>query len=357
MPPAIRDQLAARGYLDASMPVCRATERLWLARDPFGGIRELWHQRSQVLTCNWALLWQQLRSRVPDDKYRRGSEVTALRPEGAGVLVRTTGCEERHALVVGADGYHSLVRKLVAPASRLQYAGYSLWRASVPLDRLTDAKRTEEDLTGRYLTIGFPGGHAILYLVPQSAALPGRTRLNWALYAAPPAGADFDAELHYPTGRTTGIMRDHVHALAREFFPDRWQEAILVADEQEMAVQPVRDLTLATTAAYPLLLAGDAGTITRPHTASGAVKALEDALLLEDLLTSGLPLTEALRSYGTLRANAGNLLVEVGRAIGRDQVESTPYWHEMTVERMEEWANGTLDGYVHYLYENASEQT
>jgi len=98
----------------------------------------------------------------------------------------------------------------------------------------------------------------------------------------------------------------------------------LAAEGRGIAVQPVHDLTLSTVAAPALLLAGDAGTILRPHTASGAVKALQDALLLEELFTSGFSLAESLQRYSAVRTNAGNQLVGLGQAIGRDQAEHAP---------------------------------
>lgn len=115
-------------------------------------------------------------------------------------------------------------------------------------------------------------------------------------------------------------------------------------------MHPVRDATTTSYAADPFLLVGDAATLTRPHTASGAAKALLDAKGLEHALRTGANRAEVLAIYDTERRPAGNELVAVGRRLGRAMVERTPCWTAMTSQDMPDWMAAALSGHDHYLY-------
>lgn len=93
--------------------------------------------------------------------------------------------------------------------------------------------------------------------------------------------------------------------------------------------------------------------MTRPHTATGAVKALQDALCLERVLREGPDVSAALERYADERTAAGAHLVELGRRMGRAMVEETPDWPAMGQGEVDAWFRGVLAGTRHYLYEEA----
>ncbi|NEC23474.1 FAD-dependent monooxygenase, partial [Streptomyces parvus] len=105
----------------------------------------------------------------------------------------------------------------------------------------------------------------------------------------------------------------------------------------------------------PLLLAGDAAGVTRPHTATGAVKALQDALCLERVLREGPDPATALERYADERTAAGARLVELGRRMGRALVEEVPDWPTMGQDEVDVWFRGVLAGTWHYLCEEPGE--
>ena len=103
------------------------------------------------------------------------------------------------------------------------------------------------------------------------------------------------------------------------------------------------------------MLIGDAGTVSRPHTGSGATKALQDALALEQLAQEHSDWDDLLAAYNTERVEVGRSLVEMGRRIGRAQVEETPDWGSMSPHDFEAWTEATLAGEQLYLYGDTRE--
>lgn len=86
----------------------------------------------------------------------------------------------------------------------------------------------------------------------------------------------------------------------------------------------------------------DAAGVSRPHTATGAVKALQDALCLERVLREGPELSAALERYADERSAAGAHLVELGRRMGRALAEDVPDWPAMGQDEVGVWFRGVL---------------
>jgi 2-polyprenyl-6-methoxyphenol hydroxylase-like FAD-dependent oxidoreductase len=365
IPPALHEELISVGYLDAAMPARPMSTRVWVARESTRRDgRELWRQSSSAVACNWGLLWAALRAQVPAGSYVAGRGVTAVGGRDGGAVVELDGNgegggeEQRADLVVGADGYRSTARALVDPQAKPRYAGYALWRASFPTDLASGHPHPVELLADSFVTVVFDGGHAVFYLIParQPPAGPGGNLLNVGIYARPPAGAvGDDVSLSYPPGAVTDRLVAHVRRLADEHFPPSWAEVANLADDASYGVQPVYDLPLARYRAGSVVLAGDAGTITRPHTASGATKALQDALGLEAHLRRSSDRDGALAAYDRERTAEGNRLVELGRRLGHAQIEATPDWTTMGPAEMEAWTARTLAGQHHYLYDGGED--
>ncbi len=103
-----------------------------------------------------------------------------------------------------------------------------------------------------------------------------------------------------------------------------------------------------------VMLIGDAGTVTRPHTGSGATKALQDALCLARLGQEHDEWPDLLAAYDAERTAAGVSLVRLGRRLGRDLVEHTPDWGTMTAADFDAWTRQTLSGERLYFYGNAA---
>lgn len=343
--PTLRE-LTRADFVDASMPTHSVDQRLWITRGAHGAGEEhlLWRQSSEVCLCNWGMLWQSLRRRVPDSDYRTGATVAAIAPGTAGCGVLVGGDPENFDAVVGADGIHSLVRRSLTPESSPRDSGYALWRSCYPEEMMP---RPAPELESGFATLVFPHGQAVVYLIPDRR---GRTHrlLNWAVYAYPPQAMRIGSR---PPGADAPVG-DYIKEIVQKHLPTRWAELISATPGSEIAFYPVMDLTLPDYGRDRVALIGDAGTITRPHTASGAVKALDDALYLRKALRNSGHLPEAFDGYRNNRCQAGNELTALGRRMGRDQIEYPPDWLSMSADAMDDWARGTLSGSTHYLYGN-----
>ncbi|MFD3657424.1 FAD-dependent monooxygenase [Streptomyces sp. NPDC058620] len=347
IPPALHQELVSARYLDASMETAPVGARVWVTRKPDGRTaHEFGRQPSAVVPCNWGMLWRSLRSRAGDVRYHRGLPVTSVEREpSGGALIRTAAGVESYDIVVGADGHQSVTRELLAPGLRPTPAGYVVWRGTVSPSAFAGRPEQLELLRGAWVTVAFPRGHGVFYLIPtapkRAGGAGGERLLAYAIYGYPPAPA---------AGRRQEDVATYVRTLADEHFPVEWADVVARGEHLSLMCHPVADIQVPRAADPPFLLAGDAAAITRPHTASGAVKALQDALCLERVLRDSTSTDEALRRYADERTAAGAHLVELGRRLGRAQVERTPEWHTMGPADVDTWSRAVLDGATSYLF-------
>nr|WP_308439006.1 FAD-dependent monooxygenase [Streptomyces longispororuber] len=345
-------ELESAGYLDADMQWVQLTGRRWYVRDeaapgPLG--HEIGVMPFPFRTYNWGPLWGELRRRVPETvTFRTGTTVDGVRPCPGGAVVETDdGATERFDVVVGADGYRSAVREAAFPGVRAAYAGYLAWRGAYPEERLADPDLWAVD---DCVYAVFPGGHVILYRIPDGA---GGRRVNWVLYTAPPPGVDADlgtgtsaatGPRSLPPGGLTDALSRHLRYVTDELLPPYWGAVVRATAPSELLLQPMYDYTAPRYTQGRVLLAGDAATVARPHTGAGAVKALQDATVLESAILTAVTWPDALESYDTDRTVAGRTMVDLGRRLGRALVQETPDWRSLSQADLEAWwkqADGT----------------
>ena len=353
MPVPTRSEMADAGYLDPTMVSCPAHERVWLLDDgeSVHG-RAIWRQPFPATLNDWAVLWGTLRAKVADGCYRAGAVVEALVADADGVTIGFRGGgRERFDVVVGADGYRSIVRSAVHPGLQPVYAGYVLWRGGFDEAHLLSPLPSNE-MEGALVTLCFPGGHGVFYFIPGAAGgtEPGRRRVNWAVYSPAPEGPNLDDPGWLPPGSFSGLTLAFMQRFLHRHLPAYWAAMASATDPRDVSLQPIYDLSLPTYVAGRLVLLGDAGTITRPHTGSGATKALQDALALERACSVHDNWDDVLAAYDRERCPAGNDLVDLGRRFGRLLVEDTPEWPSLTAADLEAMVTSTQRSSRVWLY-------
>jgi 2-polyprenyl-6-methoxyphenol hydroxylase-like FAD-dependent oxidoreductase len=239
------------------------------------------------------LLQQALRTTgVP---VRLGTTLARIEQEGDRVEVELgDGTRGRYDLVVGADGLHSSVRDLVfenADELRPVYAGQIIWRAELRRPReLTEYVF----LHRRYEKVGLvPISERSLYLfMVQTVADPAR-----------PPREDF-----------SGRLRDNLSGFGG-FVPELAEQisaatTIDFRELQTLLVPPpwFRDRTV---------LIGDAAHTTTPHLAFGVGIAIEDAIVLAELVGSGLTSAQLLAAFMERRFERCRLVVENSLQLSR----------------------------------------
>jgi 2-polyprenyl-6-methoxyphenol hydroxylase-like FAD-dependent oxidoreductase len=358
IPVALRESLIARDYLDKNYPFWPAKRRDWIIKQgdvPRG--RVLWEQPGEASLNNWSILWKSLRKRVADSDYREGVPVRSFDQDAAGVSVALhDGSRERFDVLIGADGYRSATRAHMFPGTSPEYAGYVLWRGNFPEARVRDREPLDmADEAHAWHTICFPGGHGVIYMIPgdEDRADVGHRRVNWAIYADTPDGVVLDEPGSVAPGQISDQLESEMHWLVAEHFPPWHASLIELTESDEISIQPIYDEKVPNYVAGRVALLGDAGTVTRPHTGSGATKALQEAMLLEDLCGEHDDWQTVLDTYDAERTAAGNSIVELGRRIGAAQVENTPPWRSMTHADFEQWTEDTLSGTRLYFYGEA----
>jgi 2-polyprenyl-6-methoxyphenol hydroxylase-like FAD-dependent oxidoreductase len=212
------------------------------------------------------------------DVVHLSAECIGFDEDADGVTARfADGREERGAILIGADGLHSTVRKQLHGDTELRYSGYTVWRAMPPFqdDRVTDAYPHQ--------AVG-PGGGFGLH--PKGALM------YWFGSMVRPEGAPDP-----PEGRKHELLKhfggwyDPIPA-AIEATPD---EAIFRSD-----IHDRKPLESWGTARVTLL--GDAAHATTPAMGQGAGMTIEDAAVLAEELSLDPGLNDRERIGAALHA-------------------------------------------------------
>lgn len=274
---------------------------------------------------SWNMLYSTMRASLPDTCIHAGETLTAFEQAGGQVRAHfASGRSETGDLLVGADGAHSTVRKLLLPGSEPRYAGYVAWRGLVPEMELAAAHRAVLDGTfafqhegdNMFLEYGVPGA--------DNATEAGRRRWNWVWFRKI-AASDLPAVLTDRTGRQhqfslpPGALQDSYAAMLRQD-ADRMLAPpfrALVNATAEPFIQLILDLTVPQMAFGRVVLLGDAAFVPRPHTAGGSAKAAANALTLAQALQQrGRSVEQALHAWEHFQLQAGIAMTDAGRRMG-----------------------------------------
>ena len=348
VPPSVVETYIERDLLPQEVPYFPAGNfvRRWRTPETADYGHLAWRQPTSLCLLNWGMLYRELRQRVPEGVYRTGHRVIGMRQDGDGVMLAIAGHGEQHFdLVVCADGYASLGRRVLYPDIDVGYAGYVLWRGNLDESRLAEPEVLESGIHA----VGYAGGHGVFYFVPgaDGSTAPGRRLVNWGMYVPVP---DLESFMVDKTGRVhegslpPGAMALTTEAELKTAAADRLPRfyAGIAQAAVDTYAYALGDCQVPNYAQGRICLAGDAGSFARPHTGTGAFKGVNDAIALREALTSGRALDAALDDWGRARAEANNKLVQFGNQLGQALVQEIPDWSRMDEPAMERWFNGIV---------------
>jgi 2-polyprenyl-6-methoxyphenol hydroxylase-like FAD-dependent oxidoreductase len=278
----------------------------------------------QILT-SWDRLQRLLRAQVPDARYHLGKNFAGLEQGDAGVAVRFgDGTVERADLLVGADGFRSSVRGVVAPEVQPIYAGYAIWRGAPAEAAL--APQTHRAIF-RHFTFFLPARQQIIgYPIAglDDDLQPGRRRYNFIWYRVVDSGElrelcrDSAGRQHQHSIPPALIRDDVVAAMrsdAQSIMPDCFLDVL--AKTERPFLTPIYDFAAPRLVFGRVALIGDAAANSRPHMGFGVAKAGEDAKALASALQAQEgDIDKGLAAFDRLRQPQGERVMQHGRTLG-----------------------------------------
>ena len=277
----LADELARTGVPPAAWHQRRFDTGRTLLRTPLAGRLEAAFGFPQY-QIHRADLLAALADTLPTNRVHLGHQLTDLARRGNHVQATfANGAQSEVQLLVGADGIHSAVRKVLFGPQDPHFTGCVAYRGLVPADRLADL---ELEVTAQ-LWMG-PGRHFIHYFVRDRRLLCFVAIVEqdtWTPESWTERGHLADAQAAFagwhPQVRTILAAADDTFLTALFDRPplERWS---------------VGRVTLLGDACHPML----------PFMAQGAAQAIEDGATLTACLTQAGPdIGEALRRYERLR--------------------------------------------------------
>ena len=263
---------------------------------------------------SWRALYSWLRDRAcrrPEITLLEGYSVSEVVQSDVSATAITAEGERIDAeVIVGADGYRSVVRKAVNPewpAGR--YAGYLLWRGLVHEAELPSDTRWPQNNNGVALSTQ-TGFRLVAYPVAgrDGSLEPGERGISFAWYDANrtdllreqkclSASDDVLASLG-PKDIPRSVLTE-LRTLAATMWPNPWRAGVIHAiDQREIFATPVAEYFPKRMVNGRLAIIGDAAHVTSPVTGRGFAAGVLDA----DLLAKNLVRSNAHDSAGIARA-------------------------------------------------------
>ncbi|MET8148784.1 3-hydroxybenzoate 6-monooxygenase [Actinoplanes sp. NPDC049668] len=234
----------------------------------------------------------------PSIELRAGSGVVSFEQDPTSVTaVLHSGQRVRGAALIGADGIRSAVRRQLVGDGDPRVSGHTIYRSVIAMERVPEHLRWN-----RVTLWAGPRWHFVHYPIDEGASLN---------LAATRDDAAREAVVDRPAGRDEVLGAfGGLAATARELLElgANWRRWVLCDRD------PVDDWT-----DRRVVLLGDAAHAMLQYAAQGACMALEDAVVLGDLLDcSGDEFPQMFAKYGALRRARTARVQRLSREIGGD---------------------------------------
>jgi 2-polyprenyl-6-methoxyphenol hydroxylase-like FAD-dependent oxidoreductase len=343
------------GLFDEDLVGIRVNTRRWSVKDGNSDLgRTLFEHPMAIENHSWGSVYGQLLKRSGKVSVEPGMVVEKVTSNDELATVHLVGGSQlSFDLVVGADGYQSVVQAGLFPSAEKHFAGYVAWRGIVSEARLSDIS----PVVGVMESVGTPRGNAIFNAIPgQGGTTEEGSRLVTLLWYEAHTPLDIlptergpDGKQHptsIPAGSMSQEVLTHLNTMADEVLP-AWH-ADVVHRSRDPFLQPIYDVRQDHYVHKRVALVGDAASTARPHTGSGASKGIGDAVALAEALDQSTSVEEALHRYDAERVRTGDEIVTLGRLVGDDTILNAPDWHHIDQDDMAKWIETGPQSLVYY---------
>jgi len=255
-------------------------------------------------------------------------------------------------MVVCCDGYNSICRTCIFPEFRPISVGYSIIRFNArESDAFCSIPEGPEEMENSITYIGFPDGLGLFYFTPDidGSTEKGKRRITAGFYRK---FADLDKVLTDKNGVKRhgsvpyGLMSAEAVAEARQVvqnnFPSYYADILAKSSEDDMCVQIVWDCNPPALHKGRICLNGDAGTLCRPHTGSGALKSITGAIKLAEAFKETQNIDKAIVKWNAEFHPESENQLKVGQQLGEAFVNSEKDWSKMDAISLEKWWNSIV---------------
>jgi 2-polyprenyl-6-methoxyphenol hydroxylase-like FAD-dependent oxidoreductase len=228
-------------------------------------------------------------------RIRLGLTVTTITSyEDRADVVLSDGSKESYDLVIGADGIRSHVREMVFGKEHTpQFTGHSVWRFTMPRLR-------EVDHQIMYYGVGVKAG-----LMPVSS-----DQMYLLLVTNEPDNP------WMPPERLDRLLRERLRSFTAPLVVEIRDQ---INDPSDIIYGPIEEVILPPPwFRQRILLIGDAAHASGPHVSQGATMAIEDAIVLAELIGRGLPGEDVLTQFMARRYERCKFVQDTSRQVGRE---------------------------------------
>jgi 2-polyprenyl-6-methoxyphenol hydroxylase-like FAD-dependent oxidoreductase len=243
-----------------------------------------------------------------------GSRIDDAQQGESSARVQGPGIDLEADVVLGADGYRSVVRRAVDPARPVApYGGFIIWRGLVPESRVP---RRLGNWLGGGLQPFAATARLVAYYVPgaDGDARPGKRRITFAWYDA--TRTEWMRERGFlrgnevissvPPEAVEGDLREELRDLSARWQPPASEILLAAIDDRAIFGTPLAQYLPEHLANGRIAIVGDAAHIASPMLGAGLVNGLRDCMAIAQTLNAeggarGGSATGALRAYESLR--------------------------------------------------------
>ncbi|MGQ3888231.1 hypothetical protein ACQUW5_04245 [Legionella sp. CNM-1927-20] len=348
LPESLIKQCIESDLLDDTMPRLPITARSFSRRNENGQSIRFWTQPVNVQAVNWVHVYENLSKRINKKYYCLETQALSITKENNNFIIETSKDTYQTEFIIGADGINSFVRSQLLPSALPNYAGYIVWRGLLNEAEVADINSYEKHMFYYF----YKEGHSLFYKIPDKEV--GHNLLNWVLYEncqGKPLGdllIDKNGKEHkqsLPRGSLSVKQINYIKELAKKVLPI--SAAALVDKTSEPFIQAIFDFQLPPYIDNQIIFVGDAAVTLRPHTGSGVLKALTDAIKLYELLhksNSKKLGSSTIEEWKNYQATIATEETAKAKMMGEALVTNPPQWSLMNYEKTEKWWANLMKG-------------